>query len=74
MFKIIESPTVCGIRSVIRFLTEKSAADIHRQLTEVYGLNAMSECVRKWVREFKDGCKNVHDEEHSSRPSVITDD
>ena len=30
--------------------------------------------VRKWVRAFKDGRKNVHDEERSGRPSVISDD
>lgn len=77
MFTIIESPAACEIRSVIRFLTARSlsAAEIHRQLTEVYGLNAMSEGkVRQWVREFKNGRQNVHDEERSGRPSVITDD
>ena len=77
MFKIIESPSACEIRSVIRFLTARniSAADIHRQITEVYGPNAMSEGkVRKWVREFKGGRENVNDEERSGRPSVITDD
>ncbi|GFY09995.1 uncharacterized protein TNCV_3699561 [Trichonephila clavipes] len=30
--------------------------------------------VRKWVRAFKDGWENVHDEPRSGRPSVITDD
>ncbi|GFU53919.1 uncharacterized protein TNCV_3056371 [Trichonephila clavipes] len=30
--------------------------------------------VRKWARKFKDGRTNVHDEECSGRPSVITDD
>ncbi|GFW38353.1 histone-lysine N-methyltransferase SETMAR [Trichonephila clavipes] len=30
--------------------------------------------VRKWVRAFKDGRENVHDEPRSGRPSVITDD
>ena len=30
--------------------------------------------VRKWVRAFKDGQKNFHDEERSGRPSVISDD
>lgn len=77
MFKIIESPAVCEMRSVIRFLTARnmSAADIHRQLCEVYGVKAMSEGkVRKWVREFKDGRENVHDEDRSGRPSVITED
>ncbi|GBN64154.1 hypothetical protein AVEN_175036-1 [Araneus ventricosus] len=30
--------------------------------------------VRKWVRDFKAGSDNVHDESRSGRPSVITDD
>ena len=30
--------------------------------------------VRKWVRAFKDGRKNVHDEELSGRQSVISED
>ncbi|GFU83731.1 HTH_48 domain-containing protein [Trichonephila clavipes] len=52
-----------------------SAADIHLQITEVYGAEVMSDSkVRKWVRKFKDGRTNVHDEELSGQPSVITDD
>ncbi|GBM91291.1 Histone-lysine N-methyltransferase SETMAR [Araneus ventricosus] len=45
MFKIIESPAPCEVRSVIRFLSAKnlSAADIHRQICEVYGATAMCE-------------------------------
>ena len=30
--------------------------------------------VRKWVRAFKEGRENVHDEPRSGRPSVITED
>jgi transposase len=30
--------------------------------------------VRNWCRMFKDGRKNVHDEERSGRPSVVSDD
>ncbi|GBM99835.1 hypothetical protein AVEN_4741-1 [Araneus ventricosus] len=30
--------------------------------------------VRKWVRAFKDGRTNVHNEGGSGRPSVITED
>ncbi|GFX88850.1 hypothetical protein TNCV_2575571 [Trichonephila clavipes] len=48
-----------------------SAADI----TEVCGTEAKNDRkVRKWVRKFKDGRTNAHDEERSGRPSVITDD
>lgn len=77
MFKTIDQPADCEIRSVIRFLTARnvSAAEIHLQISEVYGPNAMSDSkVRKWVRAFKDGRENVHDEPRSGRPSVITED
>ncbi|GFX59316.1 histone-lysine N-methyltransferase SETMAR [Trichonephila clavipes] len=77
MFETIDQPADCEIRSVIRFLTTKnvSAAEIHRQISDVYGPNAMSSRkVRKWVRALKDGRENVHDEPRSSRPSVITND
>ncbi|GBM04738.1 hypothetical protein AVEN_20185-1 [Araneus ventricosus] len=77
MFKIIETPAPCEVRSVVRFLSARnlSAADIHRQICEVYGATAMCEGkVCKWVREFKAGCDNVHEYSRSGRPSVITDD
>ncbi|GFX47054.1 histone-lysine N-methyltransferase SETMAR [Trichonephila clavipes] len=54
MFKTIDQPADSEIRSVIRFLTAKnvSAAEIHRQISDVYGPNAMSSSkVRKWIRE-----------------------
>ncbi|GFS74304.1 HTH_48 domain-containing protein [Trichonephila clavipes] len=68
MFKTIDQPTDCEIRLVIRYLTAKnvSAAEIHRQISDVYGPNAMSSSkVRKWVRAFKDGGEYVHDEPRS---------
>ncbi|GFS92866.1 HTH_48 domain-containing protein [Trichonephila clavipes] len=57
MFETIDQPADCEIRSVIRFLTAKnvSAAEIHRQISDVYGPNAMSSRkVRKWnlIRSF----------------------
>ncbi|GBM39812.1 Histone-lysine N-methyltransferase SETMAR [Araneus ventricosus] len=76
MFKIIESPASCKVRSVIRFSSARSlcAADIHRKNCEVYGATAMCEGkVRKWVRDFKAGRDNVHDDSRSGHPSVITD-
>ena len=30
--------------------------------------------VRKWVRMFKEGRENVHDEPRSGRPSLVSDD
>lgn len=73
----IESPADCEVRSVIRFLSAKGlkAIDIHREICAVYGQNIMSDgMVRKWIRAFKDGRTNVHDEERSGRPSVISED
>jgi hypothetical protein len=75
MFKMIERPADCEIRSVIRFLnaTNVKPADIHRQMCEVYGQNAMTDkMVRKWVRKFNDSRDNVVDEPRSGRPSVVT--
>ncbi|GBN47585.1 hypothetical protein AVEN_216232-1 [Araneus ventricosus] len=61
----IKNPTDCEIRSVIRFLNAKDvkAAEIRRQISEVYGENITSKgMIRKWVTSFKYGRTNVHDE------------
>ncbi|GFU56844.1 uncharacterized protein TNCV_88051 [Trichonephila clavipes] len=51
-----------------------SAEDIHHQITEVYGTEAISDIkVRNGLRSLKGGRRNVPDEERSDRPSVITD-
>jgi hypothetical protein len=63
MFKTIERPADCEIRSVIRFLNAKNVkpADIHRQICEVYGENAVSDgMVRKWVRQFNEGARHAY--------------
>jgi len=50
-------------------------SEIHRQICQVYGANAMSDgMVRKWVRMFNEGRENVHDEARSGRPSLMNDD
>jgi transposase len=75
MFKMIERPANCEIRSVIRFLNARNLkpADIHHHICEVYGENAISDgMVRKWVRKFNEGCDNVHDEPRSGRLSVVS--
>ncbi|GBM69911.1 hypothetical protein AVEN_96427-1 [Araneus ventricosus] len=76
MFKIIESPAPFEVQSVIRFLSARnpSAADIHRQICEVCGATAMCDGkVRKWVKDFKAGRENIHDDSRSGRPSVMMD-
>jgi hypothetical protein len=77
MFKTIEWPADCEVRSVIRFLNARNVkpVDIHHQICEVYDENAMSDgMVKKWVRQFNEGRENVHDEARSGRPSVVNDD
>ncbi|UYV75172.1 hypothetical protein LAZ67_12002744 [Cordylochernes scorpioides] len=69
----VVSPASCELLSVIRFLAAKknSAKDIHTELCQVYGEGCMSSgMVRRWVREFKNGRTDVHDEPHAGRPSV----
>jgi len=77
MFKEIENPAACEMRSVIRFLNAKNMtpAEILRQLCDVYGEHVMSSSmVRRWVRLFNEGCENVHDDPRSGRPSVVNED
>ena len=52
-----------------------SAANIHRALCTVYGQNVMSEgVVCQWIRLFKSGRIDIHDEERSARPSEVSDE
>jgi len=77
MFNTIEGAADCEMWSVIRFLNDRNVlpSDIHHQICQVYGDNAMSDgMVRKWVRMFNEGRDNVHDEVRSGRPSLVNDD
>jgi len=77
MFKTIEGAADCEIRSVIRFLNARNVLpnEIHHHICQVYGDNAMSVgMVRKWVRMFNEGRKNVRDEAQSGRLSLMNDD
>ena len=50
-------------------------SEIHHQICQVYGDNAMSDSmVRKCVRMFIEGRQNVHDEARSGSPSLVNDD
>jgi hypothetical protein len=74
MFKKIEKPAACEMRSVIRFLNARNMkpADIYRQLCEVYREHAMSDSmVRRWMRHFTHGHENVYDDLQSGRPHVV---
>jgi len=52
-----------------------TTAESHGQLCDVYGEHAMSSSmVRRWVRLFNEGRKNVHDDPRSGRTSVVNED
>ena len=72
----IQSPAKCEVRSVIRFLNAKGErpAEIHKQIFAVYGNVMNRQSVTKWCREFCEGRTDVHDEQRSGRPSLISDD
>jgi hypothetical protein len=74
MFKIIARPADCKIGLLSVFLNARNVklADIHCQICEVYGENAMNDgMVRKCVRKSNEGRDNVHDESRSDRPSMV---
>jgi len=72
----IQSSAKCEVRSVIRFLNVKGErpAEIHKQIVAVYGDVMNRQNVTKWCREFFEGRTDVHDEQRSGRPSLISDE
>jgi len=77
MFKKIENPATCEMRTVIRFLNANNMTptEIHRQLCDVYAEHAVSSSmVRRWVRLFNERRENMHDDPRSGRPSVVNED
>jgi len=70
----IQSPAKCEVRSVIRFLNAKCPAEIHKQIVAVYGNVMNRQNVTKCCRELSEGRTDVHDEQRSGRPSLISDD
>jgi len=72
----IQSPAKCEVRSVIRFRNAKSErpAEIHKPFVAVYGKVMNRQNVTKWCREFSERWIEVHDEQRSGRPSLISYD
>ncbi|XP_029639573.1 protein GVQW3-like [Octopus sinensis] len=69
----IDATAKCEVRTVIRFSNANGIKpiEIHRQLTEVYGMSCMDiKNCRKWRRQFAAGCTEIHDEERSGQPSI----
>ena len=48
--------------------------EIHKQFFAVYGNVINRQNVMKWCHEFSEGRTDVHDEQRSDRPSLISDD
>ena len=48
-------------------------AEIHKQVVAVYGNIMNRQNVTKWCREFSEGTTDVHEEQRSGRPSLISD-
>jgi hypothetical protein len=62
---------------VIIFLNAKNVrpVEIYRHVCEVYGENTMGDgMVRRWCRMFSEGKMNVHNDDQSGRPSLVTAD
>jgi hypothetical protein len=72
----IQSPAKCEVRSFIRFLNAKCElpADILEQIVAVYGNVMNRKNVTMWCRGFSEGRTDVHDEQRSGRPSLISYD
>ncbi|XP_018574826.1 uncharacterized protein LOC108913710 [Anoplophora glabripennis] len=73
MEPVISVTARCEIRAVIRLLHAKKLEpiDIYRQLSEIYVQKCISvQHVRKWCREFSNGCTDIHDEKRSGRLSI----
>jgi transposase len=73
----IQSPAKCEVRSVVQFLNAKGK-NVQQKFTNklllfmVILLNLQN--VTKWCREFFKRRADVHDEQRSGRPSLISDD
>jgi histone-lysine N-methyltransferase SETMAR len=80
VFKMIKktvNPANREVQSVIHFLNAQNVrtTDVHRQLMAMYGEGVLNDLsVSKWCRMFNAGRTNVHDEEQSGHPSLITED
>ena len=72
----IQNPAKCLVRSVIRFFNTKCECpgEIHKQIIAVYGNIMNPQNVTKLCREFSEGRTDVHDEQRSGRPSLISYD
>jgi hypothetical protein len=66
----------CEMPFVIQFLNAKceGPAEIHKHTFAVNGNVMKRQNMTKWCREFSEGRTDVHDEQRSGIPSLISDD
>jgi len=69
-----QSPAKCAVRPVIRLLNAKGErpTEIHKQTVAVHGNLMNLQNVTKWCSEFSEGRTDIHDEQRSGRPSLIS--
>jgi hypothetical protein len=71
----IYNPASCESCAVIHLQAKNmSAAEIHCKICVVYGQNVISKgTAKQWCGMFKDVRTNVHDEEQSNWPTVVSE-
>jgi len=64
------------VHSIILFFNAKGErpAEIHKQMVAVYGNVINRQNVTKWCHDFSEGRTDVHNEQRSGRPSLISDE
>jgi hypothetical protein len=72
----IQNHAKCVVRSFVRYLNAQCElpAEIHRQIVAVYDKVMFRQNVTMRCREFSEGSTDVHDEQRSGRPSLISED
>jgi len=63
-----------AFRHTISQRKNESTAEIHKQIVAVYGNVMNRQNVTNWCREFSEERTDVHDEQRSGKPSLISDD
>ena len=63
-----------AFRHTISQRKSERPAEIHKQIVAVYGNVMNRQNVTKWCREFSEGRNDVHDEQRSGWPSLISND
>ncbi|XKL63055.1 hypothetical protein PGB90_005419 [Kerria lacca] len=66
----------CKQRAVVRFLLleKQTPAAIAKRLKAIYGDKALSRVhAWKWCKRFQEGRTNLHNEDRSDCPSIITE-